>query len=154
MSLQAIRVAERSQARVTDASTGNMGNTGRQGSGQRVRGGGSRAMGGGTTIENIRNKHHIPSDSPQNCREAMPNNMKVITTTFPAVFSKCMGLFVGWWFLRLCRGLIFRGPICRGPIFRGPICRGPICRRHGKLGPFIPSYRVFFFTGPPPKSSK
>ena len=144
MSLQAIRVAERSQARVTDASTGNMGNTGRQGSGQRVRGGGSRAMGGGTTIENIRNKHHIPSDSPQNCREAMPNNMKVITTTFPAVFSKCMGLFVGWWFLRLCRGLIFRGPICRGPI----------CRRNGKLGPFIPSYRVFFFTGPPPKSSK
>ena len=62
MPRQAIRVTERSQNLVTDASTGslgNTGNTGRQESGQRVRGGGSRAMGGGTTIEIVRNKNPL-----------------------------------------------------------------------------------------------
>ena len=61
MSRQAIRVTERSQDLVTDTSTGSTGNTGRQESGQRVRGGGSRAMGGGTTIEIIRNKQPTSS---------------------------------------------------------------------------------------------
>ena len=62
---QAIRVTERSRnlGRVTDASTGNtgnkgnMGNTGMQERGQRVRGGRSRDMGGGTNIDIVRNKH-------------------------------------------------------------------------------------------------